>query len=235
MERVRRLWPMAVLLGVLCVVWGLGLQRQLSWEAIGHNQHELSALVVHHHLLAPAVYIVVYAGAVALSLPGGAVLTVLGGLLFGTALGAVSAILGATIGATILFLSARHAFADVLARRAGGFIAKLRPGLERDGFSYLLALRLIPVCPFWLVNLAPALAGMPLAPYVAATLLGIVPASFVFASIGAGLHRVLEMGAQPDLGVVFSPPVLLPLVGLALISLLPVVWRQMKQAKGSNA
>ena len=106
---------------------------------------------------------------------------------------------------------------------------RIRPGLERDGFSYLLALRLIPLFPFWLVNLAPALVRMPLRTFVGATLLGIVPGTFVFASVGAGLGAVLAEGRQPDLSVILRPAVLLPLLGLALLSLLPVAWRRWKE------
>jgi uncharacterized membrane protein YdjX (TVP38/TMEM64 family) len=136
------------------------------------------------------------------------------------------AVVGATIGAILLFLAARSALAPLLATRAGPFLDRVRPGLQRDGFSYLLVMRLIPVVPFWLTNLAPALVGIPLATFAGATFIGIMPATFVFASIGAGVEVVLAAGGQPDVSLIWSPPVLLPLVGLAVLSLLPVAWRR---------
>jgi len=163
---------------------------------------------------------------VTFSLPGGAVMTLAGGLLFGAFIGAFLAVLGATIGAAVLFLLARSAFAPFVAGRAEGLLGPLRAGLARDGFFYLLSLRLVPVFPFWLLNLAPALLGMAFAPYLAATFFGIIPGTLVFAGIGAGLDEVFLSGASPDLGVIFSPDVLLPLLGLALLSLFGAWWRR---------
>lgn len=212
----------------IAAVYGLGLQHQLSWAALAAHQTALHALVALHPLASAAAYVALYAVAVALSLPGGAVLTVAGGLLFGVAPGAALAVIGATLGAILLFLVARYALYDLLAAKAGPLMARIRPGLERNGFSYLLALRLLPVFPFWLVNLAPALAGMRLAPYAAATVIGIIPGAVVFASIGAGVGDVLAGGGTPDLSLVLSPRILLPLLGLAALSLAPVAWRYWK-------
>jgi uncharacterized membrane protein YdjX (TVP38/TMEM64 family) len=114
----------------------------------------------------------------------------------------------------------------LVAGRAEGLLGPLRAGLARDGFFYLLSLRLVPVFPFWLLNLAPALLGMAFTPYLAATFLGIIPGTLVFAGIGAGLDEVFLSGASPDLGVIFSPGVLLPLLGLALLSLFGAWWRR---------
>jgi uncharacterized membrane protein YdjX (TVP38/TMEM64 family) len=151
-------------------------------------------------------------------------------LLFGTALGAALAVVGSTSGAVLLVLAARTALGPFLARGAGRLIEGLRPRMRRDGFSYVLALRLIPVVPFWLTNLAAAVAGVRLSHFAAATLIGTIPASTVFASIGAGVGSVLAAGQTPDLLVIFSPPVLLPLLGLAVLALLPVAWRRRRAA-----
>lgn len=228
MRVLQRLAPLLALGAAIAAVYGLGLQRQLSWTALAAHQAALHAFVAAHPLASAIGYVALYAVAVALSLPGGAVLTVAGGLLFGVAPGAALAVVGATLGAVLLFLIARYALYDLLAAKAGPFMARLRPGLERNGFSYLLALRLLPVFPFWLENLAPALAGMRLAPYAAATVLGIIPGAVVFASIGSGVGNVLASGGTPDLSLVFSPRILLPLLGLAALSLAPVAWRHWK-------
>lgn len=229
---MRRWVPLLVLLCLAALAYAAGLHRHLTWAALAANQATLAAWVAAHPLAAPLAAAALYAAAVALSLPGAVILTLACGLLFGAALGGAVALLGATSGAVAVFLIARHAFADLLARRFGTLAARLRPGLERDGFAYLLALRLIPAFPFWLVNLAPALAGMRLAPFAAATFLGIMPAAFVYAGIGAGLGEALAAGRQPDLGTILTPGVLAPLLGLAILALLPVAWRHWKGAHG---
>ncbi len=232
MHLAKRFAPILLLVAVFAALWGLGLQRHLSWAGLGADRAALEAAVAVHPGLTAIAYIAAYALAVAVSIPGGVFLTIAGGLLFGTLGGAVLAVIGATAGACLLFLAARLALAEPLARRAGPLIDKLRDGLRRDGFSYLLALRLLPVFPFWLVNLAPALVGMAFLPYVAATAIGIVPATVVFASIGAGLGEALGSGTTPDLGIIFRPSILLPLIGLALLALAPVAWRRWR---GSHA
>ena len=223
-----RLWPVGAILLGLVAAYGLGLQRYLSFEALGRQQRELQGLVASHPVLAAGSYIVAYVLIVAISLPGSLVMTLAGGLLFGTVIGAACAVVGATSGAVLLFLAARYAVGDMLAARAGPFMGRIRAGLEADGFSYLLALRLVPLFPFWLVNLAPALVRMRLVPFAAATFLGIIPGTAVFASIGAGLGAVLAEGRQPDLSVALRPQVIWPLVGLALLSLVPIAVRRLR-------
>lgn len=233
----RRLWPLALIGGGIAFAFALGLDRHLSAEALAANHAALAALVRDNPVGAAGGFVVAYAAAVAVSLPGGVVLTLSGGLLFGHLWGTVLSVIGATLGAVLLFLAARHALADLLARKAAPLLDKVRPRLERDGLSYLLVLRLVPLFPFWLVNLAPALVGMRLGPYALGTLLGIIPATAVFAGIGAGLGEILAAGGRPDLGVILSPGVLLPLLGLALLALVPVVWRRIaaRRAEDSHA
>jgi uncharacterized membrane protein YdjX (TVP38/TMEM64 family) len=223
--RRTRLWPLLALLAALAAVYGLGLHRHLSFESLAEHRAALVGLVEARPLMAAALYVGAYIAVVALSLPGGAVMTLAGGFLFGPWLATALTVVGATIGACLLFLAARSALAETIAAKAGPLLDRVRPGLERDGFFYLLSLRLIPVVPFWLANLAPALVGMRFLPYAAATLIGIIPGTAVFAGIGAGLGEVLAMGGQPDLSVILSPGILLPLLGLAALSLLGAWWR----------
>lgn len=215
-----------VLIGI--AAWQSGLGEALSWSGLARHQARLLGLVAAHPVLAPLVYATLYTIWVALSIPEAALVTVAGGLLFGTLLGGTLAVLGATAGAVLLFLVARSAFSGAIRRRAGAFLDRIRPKLHRDGFSYLLALRLVPA-PFWLVNLAAALSGMRLLPYTAATLIGIIPATFVLAWIGAGVSTVLADGRTPDLHILFSTRVLGPLVAMAALALLPVAWRTMRR------
>jgi uncharacterized membrane protein YdjX (TVP38/TMEM64 family) len=229
MQMLRRFWPIALLLAASAAAWTSGLTQQMSWATLARNQALLVAWVASHPVMAPSLYTLIYAGTVLILLPESAVLTVAGGLLFGTLSGGVLAILGSSTGAVALFIAIRHHLADAVAARRGRFADAVRLSLQRDGFSYLLAIRLVPAFPFWLVNLAAALSGMRLLPYAAATVLGIMPATFIFASIGAGLGSVLSAGGSPDLAVIFSPHILGPLIGLAALSLLPVAWRRWKR------
>lgn len=225
--RWRQLWPLALVGAGIAAAFAFGLERHLSAEALAANQASLAGLVRAHPLAAAAAFVTVYTAAVAVSLPGGVFLTLAGGLMFGPFWGTVLSVIGATTGAVLLFLAARHALAEPLARRAGRLLERIRPDLERDGLSYLLVLRLVPLFPFWLVNLAPALVGMRLGSYVLGTFLGIIPATAVFAGVGAGLGGILAAGGRPDPGVILAPSVLLPLIGLALLALVPVLWRRL--------
>jgi uncharacterized membrane protein YdjX (TVP38/TMEM64 family) len=232
----KRIWLLLPVAAVVAASFMFGLNRQAEWDALAAHQASLHAWVAAQPVLAAALFAAIYAAVVALSLPFGAPLSITGGLLFGTVAGTALVVLGATSGAVLLFLLLRGVFAPalapLLARRAAPFLDRLRPGLERDGFAYLLALRLIPAVPFWLLNLAPPLVGMRLAPFAAATVLGIVPLTLVLTGIGAGIGGVLAGGGQPDLSVLRSPGVLLPLAGLAALSLLPVAWRRWRGAHG---
>ena len=230
MRYAHQFLPLVVLVAAVAAVWASGLAGQLNWAGLARNKAWLDAWVAQHPVASPLLYAGLYATATAVSLPEAAVLTVAGGLLFGTWLGGTMAALGSTAGAVALFAAARSAFAGSLEKRAGPRISRMRAELHRSGFLYLLAIRLVPLFPFWLVNLAAALAGMRLAPYVAATFIGIIPATFIYAAIGSGIGDVLASGRQPDLTVVFSPAILGPLLGLAALALVPIAWRHWKRA-----
>lgn len=231
MRHLARAWPLVLLAAVLIGAWALGLPRLLAPGALGGWIRAGQALAAVHPFLAAVAYLALYAALVAASVPGGLPLSVAGGALFGPVLGTVLAVIGATTGAILLFLVARGTLGVALARRYGPLLARVRPRLERDGFSALLAMRLVPVVPFWLTNLAPALAGMRLLPYAAATLLGVVPATAVFVSTGAGLGDALANGALPSPSLLLRPGILLPLLALALLVLLPMAVRQVRRAK----
>lgn len=223
---IRRLVPLAVLLAAIGGFFALGLHHYLSFETLHEHREHLLALVDQHPVLAPLAFMAVYAAVIALSVPGGAILTIGGGFLFGIAPATLYVVIGATIGATIVFLIARTALGESLRARAGPRIRRMEEGFRADALSYLLVLRLIPIFPFWLVNIVPAFLGVPLRTYVLGTLIGIIPGSLVYASLGNGLGAVFDAGETPDLGVVFAPAILLPLAGLAVLALLPVAYRK---------
>src|SRR5579872_2518255 len=186
--RLLRFWPLLLLLIGMATAWAGGFVHQLGWQSLAHHRAALGGWVIQHPAAAPSLYVAVYATAAALSLPEAAVITIAGGLLFGTAIGGLLAVVGSSLGSIVLFLAVRHHLANAIAARGGRFADLVRVGLERNGFSYLLAVRLAPVFPFWLVNLGAALSGMRLMPFATATVIGIMPATFVYASIGAGLN-----------------------------------------------
>lgn len=224
-----RFLPLALILGALAMAYGLGLHTYLSFEVLAENRARLLIWTEANTALALAAFMLAYIAIVAMSLPGGAVATLTGGFLFGTWLGGAATAIAATAGATLLFLAARTALGDVLREKAGPGLRKLEDGFKRDALSYLLVLRLIPAFPFFLVNLAPAFLGVNLRTYLIGTFFGILPGTFVFASVGAGLGAVFDRGERPDLSIVLSPPVLLPLLALAALALLPVVWNRFKR------
>ena len=221
---MRRFLPLLVL--VVLAAAGFVLLRGFGWDSLARHQGQLADWIGMHPVGSAALFVAAYIATAALSLPQGALLTVAGGLLFGTILGCALTVTGATIGASILLVIVRSAFAETLKRHRGRIPEQVQTRLARDGFSYLLALRLVPLFPFWVVNLAAAVAGIRLAVFVPATLLGIAPASLVLSSIGAGVGGILAAGRTPDLSVLFSPRILLPMLGLAALSLLPVLLRR---------
>src|SRR5471032_2180501 len=245
----RRLMPLIVVVLLAGAGYLLVGHSGISLEALVRHRMAIDGFVSEHRVLAVLAYIAIYMAAVALSLPGAVFLTVSGGFLFGLAVGASAAVIGATIGATLIFLVARTALGEPLLRRAGPRAAQLARGFRDDAFSYLLFLRLVPAFPFFLVNLVPAFAGVRLGPFVAATALGIIPATIVYSLAGTGLDSVItaEMqsysdcvaAGQSDCHLAFearnvlTPQLIGALCALGLLALVPVVvkrWRARRRA-----
>jgi uncharacterized membrane protein YdjX (TVP38/TMEM64 family) len=173
----------------------------------------------------PLLYGLLYAAMAALSLPLSAPMSIFAGFLFGRLLGTATVVTGATIGAGLVLLIARTAFGAAWRRRSGPAIRRFEAGFHANAFSYLLTLRLLPIFPFWLINLAAACLGIRLRTFLAATFIGIVPANIVFTSLGAGIGIALERGEQPDVAILLTPQILLPLIALALLAITPVAYR----------
>jgi uncharacterized membrane protein YdjX (TVP38/TMEM64 family) len=225
----RRLLPLGVLLAGLGLFFALGLNRIFTMEFLQDNHAELAGWVHEHMVLAVFAAIVVYALSTAFSLPVGVFLTLALGLAFGTWWISLAIVTGATIGATALFLAARTGFGEPLRARAGSGIKRMEAGFRANAFSYLLTLRLIPLFPFWLVNLVPAFLGISLRTYVIATFFGIIPGTFVYTQFGVGMASVVEQGGHISVIGVLTPEIILALVGLAVISLAPVFYRWVRQ------
>ena len=185
-----KLGLLALFVGVVVAFFALGGQHYLTLETIKSNRDVLLAFTGQHYVGALAIAFLVYAGAVAFSLPGGLLLSLTTGFIFGRWVGTVLVVFAATLGAAIVFLAARYIFADAARKRLGAWGEKINAGFTQNAFSYLLFLRLVPVFPFFLVNLAPAFTSIPLRTYVLATFAGIIPGSFVFVNLGQTLGRI---------------------------------------------
>jgi uncharacterized membrane protein YdjX (TVP38/TMEM64 family) len=223
-----RLVPLLVLVAGLVVFFALGLQRYISFEVLRENREALLTWVQQKGILAGLIYIVIYAAAVAFSLPGGAVMSITGGFLFGTIWGSIYILIGATLGATALFIIAKTALGDVLRAKAGPWLQKMEAGFRENALSYLLVLRLVPLFPFFVVNLVPAFLGVSLTTYVLGTFFGIIPGVVVFASVGAGLGSIFDAGEPFSVSGILTPQILAALMGLAVLALIPVVYKKIK-------
>ena len=247
---LKRFGPLVAVAAAMAAVFVLGWHNHLTLDNIIAQRDRFHSVLAQHSILSVAAYMAIYVLSVALSLPGGLILTVAGGLLFGSLIGGLAAVVAATAGATIVFLIARTAVGETFSARAGPWLAKLSVGFKEEALSYMLFLRLVPAIPFWFVNIAPAVLGVPLGTYVVGTFLGIIPATFAFASAGAGLDSVVMAAKNEHAACValkgayacklkihasslLTKELILALVLLGLVALIPVVlkrWRKMHAA-----
>lgn len=223
---LRRMLPLLVLLAGLTLFFALGLEHALGFDALRAHRQALAAWVGLHAWIAPLIYMSIYALVVMLSVPGATVMTISGGFLFGAWAGAAYAVISATLGATILFLIAKGSLGDFLLARAGPGIRRMRDGFADNAFHYLLALRLMPLFPFFLVNLAPAFLGVRWTTYMAATFIGIMPAAFIYALVGSGIGTLFARGGDLSPAAVLTPQLIAGLCGLAVLALLPIAYRR---------
>jgi uncharacterized membrane protein YdjX (TVP38/TMEM64 family) len=229
----RRLLPLLLLAAASISFLLFGGRHYLTFAALAENSEWLHALVARSSALAAMCFIVGYAGLTALSVPGGAILTIAAGFLFGIWQGLVCAVTGATIGAAVIFLAARAGLGG-LPERAGPHACRLKAGFADNALNYLLVLRLIPIFPFWLVNLVAALAGMRFGTYVLGTFVGIIPGSLVYVSLGNGMGDLVAASRAPDLSILFHPSVLLPIIGLAVLPLMPVLYKRWRARRDTE-
>jgi uncharacterized membrane protein YdjX (TVP38/TMEM64 family) len=218
-----------LILIAICAIMGLVLfGDQLTLENLRNNREYLQNWRTDNPVLSALAYIIVYALAVAISLPGGLVMTLTGGFLFGTMLGAAYTVIGATLGAVGIFLAARTGLGDVLRTKTGQWLEKFQKGIRENEVSFLLLIRLVPIVPFFVANVAPAFLGVRTRTYIWTTALGIIPGTVVFSSVGAGLGEVFDRGDTPKLDIIFEPPALLPILGLCLLAALPMILKAIR-------
>lgn len=189
---LKRWLPLILIAALMALAFAMGWHKHLSFKTVGTNYDALKAFISANLLLAIVLFMLAYIAVVALSLPGALVMTLAGSLLFGWKLAAPAIVVAATVGATIIFLVARTSFGETLAARAGPWLTKLRDGFQENALSYLLFLRLVPAFPFFVVNIVPALLGVPVRTYVLGTFLGIIPGTTAYSVLGSGLGSVVE-------------------------------------------
>lgn len=229
MALLKRFGPLAILAIAFAVVILNGWHHYLSLETLRDYRDEIKAYCQEHHVVVFAAFFAGYVAAVALSVPGAGFFSIAAGFLFGLWAGVAIVVPAATLGATVIFLAARSALGDRLMARLGPFGARLEAGFKRDALSYMLILRLIPAVPFWALNVAGAAFGMKLRDYVVATAIGIIPGVFVYVSIGNGLDAAFDAGRNVSLSGLFAKPeILLPIVGLIILAVVPVLYKRLK-------
>lgn len=226
--------PLLLLVVGLGAFVGFGGLDYLSFETLRDNRQAILEWTANNYILAIVAFIAAYHIAVMFSLPGAVWLSLTGGFLFGTTQASVYIVIGATAGAVGIFLLARYALYDFFHAKVGKTLEKMEKGFQDDALSYMLVLRLVPLFPFWLVNLVPALLGVKLRTFAVGTFVGIIPGSFVYASVGSGLGAVFDEGGTPDLGIIFSPEIITPIVGLAVLAMVPVFYKKIKSRKASS-
>lgn len=250
-RRILRLLPIALVVALIVAALATGAADRLRFDTLLDHWESVTAFVADHPLQASLGFMGAFVAFVVASLPGVSLFGMTSGLLFGWLLGGAMAVVSATAGAILVFLAARTAFGAALARRSGSLLGRIAAGFRRDAFNYLLFLRLVPGFPFWLVNLAPALLGVPFRTYVAGTVLGVLPTMYAFASIGAGLETFITQHAAEraaclatgdlDCHIGFQPAALMStatvigLVTLAVTALVPILLRRRAGAGAVDA
>lgn len=222
---LKRWGPLGLICAITALIFITGLHKFISFETLREHQLTLLDFVDKNTGLATLFFVLIYALVVALSIPGGVILTITGGFLFGPFLGTALTVVAATCGATLIFIAAKTALGESLRQRAGSFVDKFSEGFRKNAFSYMLFLRLVPLFPFWLVNVVPAMLGLSLKVYIITTSVGIIPGTFVFSWIGNSAGTLLEQGQDINVSVFWNIEIIGPIIGLAVLALVPVVYK----------
>jgi uncharacterized membrane protein YdjX (TVP38/TMEM64 family) len=224
-----------IAIATVAIIGAFTLRDYLSFQALSENREALIAFRDANYLLTVLAFIAAYVVIVAFSLPGATIATLTGGFLFATFPGALFNVTGATIGATAIFLAARWGFGETLGKKletSDGVVKKIKDGIDENQWSMLFLIRLVPAVPFFIANLVPSFLEVPLYRFVVSTFVGIIPGAVVYTSVGAGLGEVFARGETPNLGIIFEPHILLPILGLCALAALPIILKAVRGKKG---
>lgn len=219
--------PIIVIIILMFLIYFSGVGSYLSYDQLKAHRVEVIQTVQDHFLAASLLYIGAYILSSALSIPGAAFLSLAGGFLFPQPLSTIYVVIGATCGATCLFIAARTALQEVLKKKAGSLLYKMESGFKSNAVSYMLFLRLVPIFPFWLVNIAPAFFGVRLRTFFWTTLVGIIPGAFVFTQAGTGLGAILDSTEPFSIGQIFNTQIKIALIALACFALIPIAIKKL--------
>lgn len=233
MQKIKRYLPLAVIILLVIVVYATGVTHYLTFESLKKYYMSIQSYAEQHAVLTPFLFILIYIALTALSIPGAVFLSLLGGFIFSQPFSTLYVVFSATIGAALLFLAARFALRDFFKKKAGPTLKKMEKGFKENAVSYLLFLRFVPIFPFWLVNLAPAFFQVSLATFIWTTFVGIIPGSFVFTEAGSGIAEIFEKNESFSVSALFNTKVKIALIGLGIISLIPIVYKKIKKKKRS--
>ena len=231
---MKRWIPLILIIFFMIIAYTTGAANAISFENLKEHRETLVNYVKKHQATAPFTYIAIYSISIALSLPVGAFLSILGGFLFPQPFATLYALIGATTGATCIFFSAKTAFGNLLQNHSGKVLKKMESGFQENQASYLLFLRLVPIFPFWLVNLAPALFNVPIFTYIWTTFVGIAPGAFVFTQAGTGLAAILDADQELTLDLIFNTQIKIALCAFGVFSLIPVGIKKIKKMQKTH-
>lgn len=220
---------LVVLVLIFLSFYYLHLYEYLKLDKLSSYQDSAQLWTSQHYFSAVGIYIVIYITMIACAIPCATFLTIGGGFIFGLPAFAY-ALFSTTVGGIGLYLSVRSAFGTKLVAKSSGWIKRLEKGFQKNAFNYLLMLRLVPVMPCWVSNITAGVLNVPLSTFISATLLGIFPATLIYVLIGRGLDQVITQSHLPMSQIILHPSVLFPLIGLAFLSIFPVIYKSMKKA-----
>ena len=220
-----RLWPIYLIAAAIGLVFAMGWHEVLSLETLRDQRAQLTTFVDENFLLALLVFVVIYVLATVLMVPGALWITISGGFMFGVAIGSLGTVVGATLGASTLFMAARTSIGKALHERAGPWLQKMESGFREDAISYMFALRLLPIVPFPVANIAPALLGARYPSFVFTTFFGVLPAVVAYSWLGAGLGATFDAGEELDV-VGFFRNFAPAFAALGVVALIPPFYKR---------
>ena len=229
MQKFKKFIPILIIIILMVAVYFSGVLQYFTFEKLQLHRQQILELVSDRFFLSSALFISLYIVVAALSLPIGALLSITGGFLFSQPFSTIYIVIGASIGASIIFLAAKTALGDILKKNSEGLLAKIEAGFRKDGVSYLLFVRLVPIFPFWLINLAAAFLGVPFRTFFWTTFVGIIPGTFVFSQAGAGLGAILDANEGFSIHGIFNWQVKIALIALGIFALIPIVIKKFKK------
>ncbi|MDF1757306.1 MAG: TVP38/TMEM64 family protein [Legionellaceae bacterium] len=233
-NKIKRFIPLGIIILALAAFLSTDLQHYLTFESLKEHQNILLEWTTENFLLSIIIFIGIYTAAVAVSIPGAVLLTLAGGFLFGPIVGSILVVISATLGASALFFAVQTSIGDWFSKKATGWVNRMQSGFQENAFSYLLFLRLVPLFPFWVVNIVPALLLVNPITFIIATFFGIIPGSVVFVLVGNGLSHLFATNQTPDLKIILEPEILYPLLALAALSLVPIIYQKFFKKKGQS-